>query len=138
MERNAHHRENAKIMKTAWKLGVTWSGLLLGACQAVTAQTEKDALLVNPGPVAQQELSAVIAQMTGSSSVKLSEKDLTESSYLTVERVHQYDNRGELIQGRDLEKPHSFHLIKQGAACWLVYVNTGQRSVLSKARCREK
>ncbi|MFC3108430.1 hypothetical protein ACFQAT_25470 [Undibacterium arcticum] len=112
--------------------------LLLGACQAVAVTPEKDALLLNPGIEAQQELRATVARLINHESVKLSDKDLTESSYLAVERVRLRDKNGELMQGRETEKPHTFHLVKQGDACWLVYVNTGQRSVLSKAQCREK
>ncbi|MFZ6675961.1 hypothetical protein [Undibacterium sp. Xuan67W] len=102
------------------------------------AKAEKDALLTNPGIEAKQELTTLIASLTGYSSVMLSDKDLTETSYLTIERNHQSDNKGNLLQGRDIEMPHRFQLILQDQACWLVYQNTGQRSLLSKAQCKAK
>lgn len=125
-------------MKSHWKIGISLSCLLLGACQIPAAKAEKDALLANPGIEAKQELTTLIASLTGYSSVRLSDKDLTETSYLTIERNHQSDNKGNLLQGRDIEMPHRFQLILQDQACWLVYQNTGQRSLLSKVQCKAK
>ena len=110
--------------------------LLAAACQMTSAQADQPALLTNPGAEVQQELSTAIGRLTGFSSVVLSAQDFTQSSELLVERKPQTDNKGELIQGRNLEMPQRFLLISSDGKCWLVHQNSGQRSLLVKARCR--
>lgn len=112
--------------------------LLTGACTMSAAQTDQAALLTNPGPEVQQELSAAIARLTGFASVALSMQDFTRDSELFIERKPQTDNNGELIQGRNLEKPHRIGLVFRDGKCWLVDQNSGQRSPLMAARCRVK
>ena len=84
------------------------SVLVLTACQMSSAQTIKPSVLMNTGAEVRQELKQAIVTLTGFSSVSLSDSDLTQSSELMIERNHQRDGNGELIQGRDLENAAAF------------------------------
>jgi hypothetical protein len=68
--------------------------------------------------------------------VDLQDSDLTRSSELVLERRHQRAGTGELIQGRDLEMPQRFQLLRQDGQCWLLHLPSGQRKLLQRARCR--
>jgi hypothetical protein len=83
-------------------------------------------------------LGAAISSMSGFSEVTLSASDFMQSSEVIIERKHQTNQHGELIQGRDLEIPHRFRLETNGTQCWLVHLNSGQRRLLNTARCQVK
>jgi hypothetical protein len=66
----------------------------------------------------------------------LSESDLTQSSELVIERKHQRDSNGELLQGRDLEMPQRFQLVLQDGQCWLHHLASSKRQRLKVAQCK--
>jgi hypothetical protein len=123
-------------MKFASGCFVPVSVLVLSACQMTSAQSIKPAVLTNPSAEVRQELSQAIVTLSGFSSVSLSETDLTRSSELVIERKHQRDGNGELIQGRDLEIPQRFQLVLQDGQCWLQQLGSGKRQILKMAKCK--
>jgi hypothetical protein len=102
-----------------------------------SAQTAKPAVLVNPGAQTLQEISQALVALSGFATVTLSESDLTQSSELVIERKHQRDGNGELLQGRDLEMPQRFQLLLQDGQCWLQHLGSGKRQLLQVARCKQ-
>ncbi|WP_423680926.1 hypothetical protein [Undibacterium sp. WLHG33] len=112
--------------------------LMLSACQFTAASPDKAAVLLISDAETTQELRTVIGSMSGFSDVTLSASDFMQSSEVTIERRHQTNQQGELIQGRDLEMPHRFRLETNGTQCWLFHLNSGQRRLLSKTRCQAK
>jgi len=112
--------------------------LMLSACQFTAASPDNAAVLLTSDAETTQELRAAISSMSGFSSVTLSASDFMQSSEVIIERRHQTNQQGELIQGRDLEMPHRFRLETNGTQCWLLHLNSGQRRLLSKARCQAK
>jgi hypothetical protein len=123
-------------MKFVSRRVVTVSVLFLSACQMISAQTTKPAVLVNPGIEAREELNQAIVAITGFSHVSLSTSDLTQSSDLVIERKHQRDGHGELLQGRDLEMPQRIQLVLQDGQCWLQQLSSGKRQLLKLAQCK--
>ena len=124
-------------MKSVYKRVIPVSVAVLSACQMTSAQTAHPAVLANPGPQVLQELSQAIVALSGFATVSLSESDLTQSSELVIERKHQHDGNGELLQGRDLEMPQRFQLVLQDGQCWLQHLGSGQRQLLQVARCKQ-
>ena len=112
--------------------------LMLSACQFTAASPDKAAVLLISDAETTQELRTVIGSMSGFSDVTLSAADFMQSSEVIIERKHQTNQHGELIQGRDLEMPHRFRLETNGTQCWLLHLNSGQRRLLSKTRCQSK
>ena len=123
-------------MKSVFTRAVPVSLLVLSACQVTSAQIAKPALLVGPDAAVRQELSQAIVALSGFASVSLSETDLTQSNEVVVERKHQRDGKGELLQGRDLEMPQRFQLLLQDGQCWLQHLGSGKRQLLHGARCK--
>ena len=124
-------------MKSVYQRVIPLSVVVLSACQMSAAQTAKPAVLVNSGAPVLQELSQAIVALSGFATVTLSESDLTQSSELVIERKHQRDGNGELLQGRDLEMPQRFQLLLQDGQCWLQHVDSGKRHLLKVARCKQ-
>ncbi|MBC3878376.1 hypothetical protein H8K38_11180 [Undibacterium sp. FT79W] len=121
-----------------YQLTFAASILMLSACQFTAASPDKAAVLLASDAVVMQELGAAISSMSGFSDVTLSASDFIQSSEVIIERKHQTNQYGELIQGRDLEIPHRFRLETNGTQCWLVHLNSGQRRLLNTARCQVK
>lgn len=110
--------------------------LVISACQSNTAGFMQAALLLNPGPDVTQEIREAVTDFTSFSSVQLSERDLTHSSVLVVERQRRMDDKGDVLQGRDLEMPFRFQLVTYEGRCWLMQLPSGQRHWLQKAQCK--
>ena len=121
-----------------WRRCCSLPALLLAACQLPPSVPEQPALLSNPGATALSELSAAAAAVSGFAPVTLAEQDFTLDSDVLLERRHQSNRQGELIQGRDLELPHRLRLLKQAGQCWLLDMQTGQKRLLTQVRCQLK
>ncbi|MFZ6689388.1 hypothetical protein ACO0K0_16715 [Undibacterium sp. SXout11W] len=126
-------------MKTHRILLHTLTVIALTACQSGGATPEeRPALLSNASQLALQELQEVTARISGFSDVLLSEKDWMQDSDVVLERRHQRNPQGDLIQGRDLEMPHRLRLIKQGEQCFLIDLSTGRKEALHQVQCQIK
>lgn len=109
----------------------------LGGCQSAAGVAPRRAVLSEPhNPLAQQEILRWMEQQSGLARVGLEPGEWAEHSEWVVERRHQYAPDGTLIQGRDIQAPHRFALVLEGAQCVLVHRNTGTRRVLAQARCQ--
>jgi hypothetical protein len=124
-------------MKPVYQRVIASSIAVLSACQMTSAQTATPAVLVNPGAQTLYEISQAVVALSGFANVTLSDSDLTQSSELVVERKHQRDGKGELLQGRDLEMPQRFQLLLQDRQCWLQQVGSSKRQLLTVARCKQ-
>ncbi len=117
----------------------TLTVIALTACQSGgAAPEERPALLSNAGLLALQELQEVTARVSGFSDVLLSGKDWTQDSDVVLERRHQRNPQGDLIQGRDLEMPHRVRLLKRADQCLLIDLSTGRSEMLHQVLCHVK
>lgn len=123
-------------MTALWQAGFLLAMALPAACQTVATPAAVPAWLTNPGSEVQQELVQALTAMSGFASVSLSGNELTRSSELVLERRHQRDGRGGLLQGRDLEPPQRFQLLLLQEQCWLLHLPSGRQLRLFKAQCR--
>ncbi|MFZ6754655.1 hypothetical protein ACO0KY_14885 [Undibacterium sp. Dicai25W] len=126
-------------MKTHRILLHTLTVIALTACQSGGATPEeRPALLCNASQLALQELQEVTARISGFSDVLLSEKDWMQDSDVVLERRHQRNPQGDLIQGRDIEMPHRVRLLKRANQCLLIDLNTGRSESLHQVQCHVK
>ncbi|MBC3863827.1 hypothetical protein H8K32_17105 [Undibacterium jejuense] len=126
-------------MRTHRVLLHTLTVIALTACQSGGATPEeRPALLSNASQLALQELQEVTAKVSGFSDVLLSEKDWMQDSDVVLERRHQRNPQGDLIQGRDIEMPHRVRLLKRANQCLLIDLNTGRSESLHQVQCHVK
>ena len=111
---------------------------LLAACQAcaVAGSAETPALLLEPGDAVRNELQAAVAKLLQAPGVLVDASVLLHGSLLLVDRNRPRDAAGRQLSGRDYGKPEQFQLIKAGRDCVLVRLGTGERVLLSEARCK--
>lgn len=127
------------MVNTVARAAALMGALLLSACQGTpldTAAAPVPALLDQPDAQTRAELREAVLALTGFSSVTLADEDLTRSSTLVIERKHQRDGKGDLLQGRDLEMPQYLRLELRGGQCWLQHLGRDQGRALKSARCK--
>lgn len=105
---------------------------------ASMAQPETPAVIVDPTAESRAELRKAITDALSRTDVTLADDALTQSSFLLIERRPARDPTGQRLSGRDLDKPETFQLMKDGERCTLVHERTSQRFSLEQAQCRSE
>ena len=109
--------------------------LSAGACRTAQARPDVPALITEPTSQTRTDLVQAVSAALGGATVTLSDDALTRDSTLVVERRRRLDPNGLPVNGRDLGRPETFRLVKNGADCVLVHENSGRRFALSQTAC---
>ena len=115
-------------------ISVTALWLMLSGCQTVDADYDRPARIVNPDADSRAALQAALNEALGIE-VMLADDALTDSSLLLIERWLPGTMDDPVPQGRILEKPIQFQLVKDGGDCSLVRKSDGARYLLSNTDC---
>jgi hypothetical protein len=110
--------------------------LWLTACASPASSLETAAVLAQADATTRATLSAAVSEMLQGAKVTLAEDALLHDSWLTVERYRPRDANGRLLNGRILERPEQFQLVKDAEQCVLVQASSGRRKVLPSFDCR--
>ncbi len=121
-------------MKILRSISVTALWLLLSGCQTVDADLDRPARIVNADADSRAALQAAVNEALGTE-VMLADTALTDSSRLTIERWPAGTMDNPVPQGRILEKPIQFQLVRNGDDCVLVKKSDGSRYLLSDTDC---
>lgn len=110
--------------------------ILLGGCQTQTPGTSIDvpALLINPDERSRAALYDALSRALNVG-VMLAEDALTTSSLLTIERNPPGSLQNPPAQGRVLEKPIQFRLVRNRSKCVLIDLRDGLRYELDDVSC---
>ena len=108
--------------------------IMLTGCQTVNTDYDQPARIVNPNADSRAALQATVNEAIGRE-VLLADDALTDSSMLVIERWLPGTMDDPVPQGRILEKPVRFQLVKSGEDCFLVRKSDGARYALSKTDC---
>lgn len=113
------------------------AALAMTACTTPVARGLETAAVLEAGDAdTRAALRAAVSEMLQGAQVTLAEDALLHESWLTVERVRPRNAEGQLLNGRILERPEQFQLIKAGGQCVLVQHSSGRRKVLASVACR--
>lgn len=108
----------------------------LPACSAWPAHAGTPAVITHPTAASRADLeSAVSAELNGVP-VRLAGDALTRDSLLIVGRAQARDVRGLPLNGRERGHPQHFRLLRRGAQCVLLHLETGRARVLTHTTCR--
>jgi len=121
-------------MKILRSISVTALWLMLSGCQTVNADLDRPARIVNADADSRAALQTVVNEALGTE-VMLADTALTDSSLLTIERWPAGTMDNPVPQGRILEKPIQFQLVRNGDDCVLVKKSDGSRYLLSDTDC---
>jgi hypothetical protein len=114
------------LMRVGWTVA-----LIMTACVSPLARgLEIAAVLEQSDANARATLTTAVSEMLLGARVTLAEDALLHDSHLTVERARPRATDGQLLNGRILERPEQFQLIKEQEQCVLVQQSSGRRKVL--------
>jgi hypothetical protein len=111
-----------------------FSVLLLGACRTMGATEDIPARIVDADEASHAALQEAVNRATGRE-VLLAGDALTDSSILTIEHRQPATMQNPLPQGRVMEMPVRFQLVRHGDDCVLVDTRDASRHLLDDTRC---
>jgi len=109
--------------------------VLICLCRPLSACEPQPAVVTDPTAQSRAELSRVVSEALGGAPVRLADDALTQASTLVIERIMPRDAAGFPLNGREVEKPQHFRLIKHASHCILIQESTAKRWRLSAATC---
>ena len=109
---------------------------ILTACQSSKGQAPVAATSINPTPESIAELNTIVRKALKINQVILSDAALTQSDTLVVEPPQKRNLEHGVINGRILEKPEIFKLIKENDQCLLEHPKSQQRWLLTQTKCQ--
>ncbi|MGH8294432.1 MAG: hypothetical protein ACRETZ_02855 [Steroidobacteraceae bacterium] len=122
---------------TAGALSVLTAALaVLPACRSSPADAGIPAIIPQPTAASRADLALAVSQAFHGAAVRLAGDALTRGSLLIVGRAQARDLRGLALNGRRLEHPQHFRLLRRGSQCVLLHLETGKSRVLTHTTCR--
>ncbi|GGI85347.1 hypothetical protein [Shewanella gelidii] len=82
------------------------------------------------------ELQQSVSQLMGGQRVYIGNSAFQNSHILAIEREPKVGPDGHLLQGRVMEKPTIFHLLKASETCILINTKTNESIALLHAQCQ--
>jgi hypothetical protein len=107
----------------------------IGACAQRSANADVPAVLTSPTDAARAELLRIVGEALNGAPVTLAADALTREDTLIVERAERRDTKDMNLGGREMRRPDHFRLVKRGAACVLIHVETSRSWTLASAAC---
>ena len=104
------------------------------ACKNVAPDADQSAVIVNPDAASRAALQATVNAALHTE-VTLADDALTETSILIIERKVPQSIEGSPAQGRNMEMPFQFHLVRNGSECILIDQRDMSRTVLADTDC---
>lgn len=109
--------------------------LLLAGCQAIGANADQPAVIVQPSDASRAALKQTLSAIFGGEEITLADDALTHSSMLTLENNPPNSADSQAALGRVVTRPFSFQLIKNQHGCFLVDLRVGERHFLVDTTC---
>ena len=122
-------------MRTLAVAAVAAGLVAAGACAQRAAQTDVPAVLTSPTEATRAELLRVVSEAMEGAPVTLAADALTREDTLIVERAASRETKDMNLGGREMRRPDHFRLVKHGAVCVLVHVESSRRWTLASAGC---
>lgn len=97
---------------------------------------DTNAVLAHTSLETRQELTLAISNLLNGLPVSLGETAFLDESRLLIERKMHLDHQGLPLQGRSLERPEAFVLIKRGKHCLIKHEASEKTVLLNKAKCK--
>lgn len=131
------HRDS--LQRPSWR-AATLLGLMLMAIPACRAGPDAaaaaPAIIIHPTAASRADLERAVSRALGGAPVRLADDALTRSSLLVIARAQARDAHGLPLNGRELGRPQHFRLLRRGAQCALLHVETGASRMLAHTTCR--
>lgn len=94
------------------------------------------AVITHPTAASHADLERAVSLAFHGMHVRLADDALTREDLLIVARAQARDSRGLPLNGREIERPQHFRLLRRRSQCVLVHVESGRARVLKHTTCR--
>ena len=108
----------------------------LPACRAWAEPWGAPAVITHPTAASRADLERAVSLALHGMYVRLADDTLTHQDVLIVARAQARDSRGLPLNGRQIERPQHFRLLRRRSQCVLVHVESGKARVLRHTTCR--
>ena len=123
-------------MRTTAKMLLVLALAGLPPCRVLAEPWGAPAIITHPTAASRAALERAVSQaLTHGAPVRLAPDALTRQSQLIVGRAQARDARGIPLNGRELERPQHFRLLRRGSKCVLLHVETGKLRLLAHTTC---
>ena len=122
------------MSNTSRALALTVFAMSFASCKNVAPDADQAALIVNPDAASRAALQATVNAALHTD-VALADDALTATSILIIERKIPQSIEGSPAQGRNMEMPIQFRLVRNGAECILIDQRDMSRRVLADTVC---
>ena len=122
------------VNNTTRAIGFAVLAMSFAGCKNVAPDADQAAVIVNPDAASRAALQATVNAVLHTD-VALADDALTETSILTIERKIPQSIEGSPAQGRNMEMPIQFHLVRNGSECILIDQRDMTRTVLADTVC---
>lgn len=129
-------RDRVPGSKAGALLVLTAALAMLPACRTRAAEAGIPALITHPTAASRADLERAVSRAFHGAPVRLADDALTRDSLLIVGRAQARDIRGLPLNGRELQHPQHFRLLRRGSQCVLLHIETGKSQVLAHTTCR--
>ena len=109
--------------------------LALPGCHGGPAQRGAPAIITHPTAASRADLTRAVTQAFGGTGVRLAGDALTRDSLLIIGQAQARDVAGVPLNGRELARPQHFRLLRRGARCVLLHLESGTARVLAHTTC---
>ena len=123
--------------------GFAWAGTLLvlalvslPACVAWAEPWGAPAVITHPTAASRADLERAVSLELHGVYVRLADDALTREDLLIIGRASARDARGLPLNGREIERPQHFRLLRRRSQCVLLHVESGKARVLRHTTCR--
>ena len=108
----------------------------LPACRAWAEPWGAAAVITHPTAASRADLERAVSLALHGLHVRLADDALTRQDLLIVARAQARDSRGLPLNGREIERPQHFRLLRRRSQCVLLHVESGKARVLKHTTCR--
>jgi hypothetical protein len=122
------------VKGTTREIALAVFALSFAGCKNVTPDADQAAVIVNPDAASRAALQATVNAALHTD-VALADDALTETSILIIERKVPQSIEGSPAQGRNMEMPYQFRLVRNGTECILIDQRDMSRAVLADTVC---
>jgi len=114
--------------------GLTAAAIGAAGCQVLESTHDQPARIINADTGSRVALQQTVNAALGTH-VILSDSALTDSSLLTIENRPPATMENPVPQGRDMQRPIQFRLVRNGERCVLIRQSDHSRYILNDTNC---
>jgi hypothetical protein len=126
------------MKKHTVRIVVMTTAFMLNSCLALQSLQPVEALLQQPSVKSRLILENAIGDLLNSQPIKLADNVFLQKSTVIIDRRQPRDNRGNLLDGREMRQGDTVSLFTEGGKCYVKHDQSGNIKLVDKIDCNAK